>query len=106
MQNAAASTVPALDTERLTLRGHTLADYDECVALWSDPVVTRYIGGRPSTAEGVWPRVLRSVGQCGQLRCGCWVLRERASCRCVGAVGLGVVRREIPPELQDAPEAG
>src|SRR5262245_45329356 len=43
--------VPVLDTERLTLTGHRVEDLDDCVALWSDPQVTRHIGGKPSSRE-------------------------------------------------------
>ena len=106
MPIATHPTVPALETERLTLRGHTLADFDECAALWGDPEVTRHIGGRPSTAEEVWTRVLRYAGMWALLGYGYWVVRERESGRFVGEVGLADFRREVTPPLDGAPEAG
>jgi RimJ/RimL family protein N-acetyltransferase len=54
--------VPTLETERLVLRGHRLEDFSDCVALWSDSVVTRFIGGIPSTPEDAWSRLLRYAG--------------------------------------------
>jgi RimJ/RimL family protein N-acetyltransferase len=60
--NLAFGTAPALDTDRLTLRGHGLADFADSLRLWSDPDVTRYIGGRPFTEEEVWSRLLRYAG--------------------------------------------
>jgi RimJ/RimL family protein N-acetyltransferase len=99
-------SIPALDTERLTLRGHTLADFDECAALWGDPQVTRYIGGRPFTEEEVWARVLRYVGMWALLGLGYWVVRERETGRFVGELGLADFRRDVSPPLDGAPEAG
>jgi RimJ/RimL family protein N-acetyltransferase len=106
MPDATLQTAPALDTERLTLRGHTLADFDECAAMWADPLVTRYIGGRPSTGEEVWARVLRYAGLWALLGYGYWVVRERESGRFVGEVGFADFRREVTPSLEGAPEAG
>lgn len=102
--------VPALDTARLTLRGHTLADFAECAAMWADPVVTRHVGGRPATDEEVWARVLRYAGLWALLGYGYWVVRERASGRFVGEVGLADFRRDLTPPLEGdlagAPEVG
>jgi RimJ/RimL family protein N-acetyltransferase len=99
-------TVPALDTDRLALRGHVLSDYDASLALWSDPEVTRYIGGRPCTPEEVWARLLRYVGHWALLGFGYWVVEEKASGRFVGEVGFADFRRDIEPPLGGAPEAG
>ena len=41
---------PVLETPRLTLRSHALADLADCVAMWSDPRITRYTIGTPSPA--------------------------------------------------------
>ena len=101
-----APAVPPLDTERLTLRGHALADFAECAAMWADPVVTRHIGGRPATGEEVWARVLRYAGLWALLGFGYWVVRERASGRFVGEVGLADFRRDLTPPLDGAPELG
>jgi RimJ/RimL family protein N-acetyltransferase len=105
MQNTTHPSAPALDTERLTLRAHTPADYDECAAMWADARVTEYIGGRPSTGEEVWTRLLRYAGMWALLGFGYWVVRERETGRFVGEVGFADFRREISPPL-DAPEAG
>jgi RimJ/RimL family protein N-acetyltransferase len=103
-------TAPALDTARLTLRDHTLADFAECAAMWADPVVTRHVGGRPSSEEEVWARVLRYAGLWALLGFGYWVVRERASGRFVGEVGLADFRRALTPALAPplagAPEMG
>ncbi|HEV3049654.1 MAG TPA: GNAT family N-acetyltransferase [Longimicrobium sp.] len=105
MQNATHPIAPTLDTERLTLRAHTPADFDECAEMWGDPRVTEFIGGRPSTAEEAWTRVLRYAGMWALLGFGYWVVRERDTGRFVGEVGFADFRREVTPPL-DAPEAG
>jgi len=106
MPNAITPPIPGIDTERLTLRGHTRADYEESAAMWGDPLVTLHIGGRPSTAEEAWARVLRYGGLWALLGFGYWVVRERESGRFVGEVGFADFRREVTPSLDGAPEAG
>jgi len=59
------TAIPPIDTERLTLRGHGLEDFTESAAMWADPEVTRHIGGKPFSAEEVWTRLLRYVGEVG-----------------------------------------
>lgn len=99
------SAIPVLQTQRLTLRGHTVADFDACAAMWGDPLVTRHIGGRPSTPEEVWARLLRYAGLWPLLGYGYWAVTERESGRYVGDVGMADFRRDITPPL-DAPEVG
>lgn len=98
--------IPTLHTERLTLRGHRLDDMSHCASLWSDPVVTRYIGGRPFTEEETWTRLLRYVGHWALLGFGYWVVTETASGRFVGEVGFADYKRAIEPSLDGTPEIG
>jgi RimJ/RimL family protein N-acetyltransferase len=98
--------VPVLETARLTLRGHTAADLDEALALWSDPQVVRYIGGKASTREEVWARLLRYIGHWAVAGYGMWHIRERASDRFVGEVGMADFQRDIALSFDGAPEAG
>lgn len=97
---------PPLDTARLSLRGHTRADLADCAAMWGDAEVTRHIGGRPSTEEDTWSRLLRYLGHWALLGHGYWAVRERATGRFVGEVGLADFRRAVTPSLAGAPEAG
>lgn len=101
-----APPAPVLRTGRLVLRAHTAADFAECAAMWADPLVTRHIGGRPSTEEEVWARVLRYAGLWALLGYGYWVIRERETERFVGEVGFADFRRDITPSPGSAPEAG
>jgi RimJ/RimL family protein N-acetyltransferase len=70
---------PLLTTSRLTLRPHTRDDFLESYAMWSDPEVIRYIGGKPFTREEVWARLLRYAGHWAMLGYGYWVVREKES---------------------------
>ena len=100
------SLAPILETERLVLRGHRAEDLDDCLALWSDPEVTRYIGGKPSGREEVWARILRYVGHWAIAGYGFWQIRERATGRFVGEAGLADFKRDLALSFDGAPEAG
>jgi RimJ/RimL family protein N-acetyltransferase len=99
-------TVPVLKTERLILRGHRLDDFDDYLALWTDPDVTRFIGGRPSSREEVWGRLLRNIGHWASVGFGYWVIVEKETERFIGEVGFADFRREIEPSLDATPEIG
>jgi RimJ/RimL family protein N-acetyltransferase len=98
--------VPAIETPRLRLRAHRAGDHAACLAIWSDPEVVRYIGGRPFTAEEVWKRMLQSLGMWGLLGHGYWAVEEKDSGRYIGDVGFADLRREIQPSLQGMLECG
>ncbi|MEQ9812592.1 MAG: GNAT family N-acetyltransferase [Azospirillaceae bacterium] len=98
-------TRPTLTTPRLSLAPHTLADYEDSCRLWGDAEVVRYISGTPSTRSEVWQRLLRYAGHWELLGYGFFVLREAATGRFVGEVGLADFHRDIEPPLT-APEAG
>jgi RimJ/RimL family protein N-acetyltransferase len=98
--------IPNIETGRLRLRGHRVEDFAECAAMWGDPLVTRYIGGRPFTAEEVWARLLRYVGHWELLGFGFWLIEEKATGRFVGEAGLAEFQREIEPSIVGVPEMG
>jgi RimJ/RimL family protein N-acetyltransferase len=99
------SAAPIIETERLRLRGHVLGDFEDFAAMWADEAVTRYIGGKPSTREEAWARLLRYPGHWALLGYGYWLIEEKTSGRFVGEGGFGNFKREIEPPL-DAPEQG
>jgi RimJ/RimL family protein N-acetyltransferase len=101
--NAAAA--PVIETERLLLRGHCLGDLEPLAAMWADLDVIRHIGGKPSSANETWARLLRYVGHWSLLGYGFWALEEKASGRFVGEAGLADFKREIEPPIT-TPEMG
>ncbi|MFN3858442.1 MAG: GNAT family N-acetyltransferase [Caulobacter sp.] len=100
------SAAPVLRTARLILRGHTPADFEACLALWSDPDVTRFIGGRPSTGEEVWARLLRYIGHWTAFGHGFWVIEDADDGRFLGELGFADFHRAIQPSLSGMPEMG
>jgi RimJ/RimL family protein N-acetyltransferase len=100
------ASVPVLETARLKLRGHRLDDFTACAAMWADPMVTRYISGKPSTEEESWSRLLRYVGHWTLLGFGYWVVEEKATGCFAGEVGFADLRRDLEPSLNDTPEIG
>ena len=98
--------IPEIVTDRLRLRGHRMADFAASTAMWADRDVTRFIGGRPLTAEEAWARFLRYAGHWSLLRFGFWAVEERATGEFVGEVGFADFKREIQPPIHDIPELG
>jgi RimJ/RimL family protein N-acetyltransferase len=101
-----ASVIPVIETSRLRLRAHRVDDHAERVALWSDPEVTRFIGGRPFGAEEVWRRFLQYIGLWHTLGYGYWAVEEKATGRFIGDVGFADLRREMEPSLEGMLEFG
>ncbi|BCG92897.1 GNAT family N-acetyltransferase [Mesorhizobium sp. 131-2-1] len=98
--------VPVIETERTILRAHRLDDFDAYVAMWADPAVTRFIGGKPRTREESWMRFLRHAGLWSLLGYGFWAIEEKASGRFVGEAGFHDLKRDIEPSIEGVPEAG
>jgi RimJ/RimL family protein N-acetyltransferase len=101
----AAARIPIIETERLTMRGHRLDDFAECAAMWADADVTRYIGGKPLSAEEVRAKILRYVGHWSLMGFGYWVIEEKVSGRFVGEVGFADFKR-IEASFDREPEIG
>src|ERR1700690_4516974 len=97
---------PVIETERLRLRGHGLADFPASAALWNDPLVYRYITGQPGSESDAWARVLRYVGHWNLLGFGYWLGEEKATGRFAGEVGFPDFKGEIEPSLKAMPEIG
>lgn len=98
--------VPTLSTARLILRPHRQDDLDASTAIWSDPLVTRFIGGRPFTREECWGRLMRYVGHWAWMGFGMWAVEERATGVMIGDVGFMRARRAMTPSYDDIPEVG
>lgn len=98
--------IPVLETERLILRGHRLDDFDALAAMWADPAVVRHIGGKPSTREESWARLLRYAGHWSLLGFGFWAVELKDSAAFIGDVGLADWQRDGMPSLGGLPEGG
>ena len=101
-----STTIPILYTERTILRPHALADFDAYAAMWGDPLVTRYIGGKPRSRQESWLRFLRHPGMWQMIGFGFWAIEEKATGRFIGEAGFHDVKRAIQPSIEGIPEAG
>ena len=97
---------PTIVTPRLSLRAHSLADFDDYAATWGDAMVTRHIGGQPFSREECWSRFLRQLGHWPLMGFGYWAVREQGSERFVGEVGFLDLKRNLTPSLEGVPEIG
>lgn len=98
--------IPTIETERLRLRGHTTADFENSCRMWGDPEVVRYIRPKPFTPEEVWSRLLRHAGLWALLGFGTWVVEDKQSGEFLGEVGFLDYRRELQPPIDLSPEIG
>ena len=101
-----SALVPTIETERLRLRAHRADDHAACLAIWSDPAVVRFIGGRAFTAEEVWKRLLQYLGMWGLLGYGYWAVEEKRSGSYIGDIGFADLHRDIQPSLRGMLECG
>lgn len=93
-----------LATQRLILRPHTLADFDDSFAMWADPIVARYVGNVPMTREQAWQKVLRTIGLWTAFGFGMFAVRDLEG-RWVGEVGVWESKRDTEPAYEGL-EAG
>lgn len=106
MVSPKAAGAPVIETARTILRAHRLDDFDTYVAMWADPGVTRFIGGKPRTREESWMRFLRHAGLWSLLGYGFWAIEDKATGSFIGEAGFHDLKRDIEPSIEGVPEAG
>ncbi len=97
---------PLVETDRLRLRAHTANDFQACIPLWNDPIVTRFIGGRSYTPEEVWQRIQRYAGSWVLLGHGFWAIEEKSTGKLIGEIGIMDAKRDMDPPFGDDLELG
>lgn len=97
---------PVIETERLRLRGHVKTDFDASFAMWSDPVTTKFIGGKPSTRQQAWSRLMHYRGHWELMGFGYWAVEEKKTGMFVGEIGFGDFKRDLTPSIEGLPELG
>lgn len=102
----AEALAPRLETERLILRAHKLDDFEDYVAMWGDPEMTRHIGGKPRPRDEAWFAFLRYAGLWAHLGFGYWAVEDRETGRYAGDVGVADFKRPIEPSFGETPEMG
>ncbi len=74
--------------------------------MWSDPNVTKFIGGRASTEQQTWARLLAYAGHWSLMGFGYWAIEEKLSKDFVGEVGFADFKRDIAASMKGKPELG
>ena len=98
--------IPVLETKRLRLRAHRLEDFGGCAAMWADPIVTRHIGGKPSSEAETWKRMTGYLGHWSLMGFGYWAVEEKVSGRYIGELGFADYKRATELPLDGMPEIG
>jgi RimJ/RimL family protein N-acetyltransferase len=97
---------PRIETDRLFLRGLRAADLDPLSAIWSNPDVVRFLGGKPLSREDTWRRTLAACGQWPVAGFGYWIVELKSDGRVVGQVGFADFKRDMRPTIEGEPELG
>jgi RimJ/RimL family protein N-acetyltransferase len=100
------TAIPALETKRLRLRAHKLEDFADCAAMWADPIMTRYIGGTPSTEQQVWSRMTGYLGHWSLMGFGYRAIEEKETDKYIGEIGFADFKRDVEPSIKGIPEVG
>jgi RimJ/RimL family protein N-acetyltransferase len=95
-----------IDTERLRLTQHGIADFAEMAVMFADPQVARFLGGQPQSDEESWARLMRYAGSWALLGFGFWVVRRREGGEYLGSVGFLDAHRTGVVGFRDDPEIG
>jgi RimJ/RimL family protein N-acetyltransferase len=100
------TVTPIIETERLILRGRTMADFPAFAAMWREPGVVKGVGGKPLSEEDAWIKFARMEGAWSLLGYGFWLVEEKSSGAMIGDIGVADFKREITPSLAGMPEFG
>ena len=95
-----------IETPRLTLRRHVLEDFGQLQTIWSDPRVTQFITGEPSTHTESWARLHRYAGHWALLGYGYFAAVEKETGDYFGDVGFGRFKRGLGDDFDEFDEAG
>lgn len=95
-----------IETPRLYMRKHRRDDFPKLAAMWADPRVVEHIGGKPSTRQQSWSRLLNYAGHWALMDYGYWAVEERESGEYIGDVGFSDFHREMVPSIEGVPELG
>jgi RimJ/RimL family protein N-acetyltransferase len=100
------TAAPTIETERLRLRAHDIGDFEDCVAMWSDPDVVRYTIREPSPPQRTWSRILSYRGHWAFLGFGYWAVQDKVSGKFIGELGFADFKRALNLPLEGLPELG
>lgn len=98
--------IPVVETDRVILRAMGRGDFPAYAALWQEPEVVRFIGGKPRTLPDSWGRFLNIAGNWVIEGYGQWGIFRRADGCLIGQTGFFRPMRGIGEDFDAAPEVG
>ena len=99
-------SAPIIETERLTLRAWTKADFRPWFEIMQHPEVHRHFGPNPSNHEDIWRRLAAAIGGWQLLGFGTWGVERKSDGKLIGNAGLFNAWRGLDPEFGEEPEMG
>jgi RimJ/RimL family protein N-acetyltransferase len=99
-------STPVIETSRLILRAHHKNDFSAMLSMWSNDQVVRFIGGKPSTRQQTWARLLGYAGHWKLMGFGFWAVEEKSSGNFIGELGFADFKRDLTPSIEGIPELG
>ncbi len=94
-----------IETQRLLLRPPRPEDFEPVAAMSADASMSRFVGGKPSTREESWHRLLRYAGHWTLFGYGLFSVIEKASGGFAGYAGLAFFERGFASSFDGDPEA-
>ena len=95
-----------IETARLILRPHRLADFEGYAALLGEVEPSSRFALPAFNREDAWARLLRFIGHWHELGFGLMLASERSTGRIVGELGVADFHRAADPRCIELPEAG
>ncbi len=96
---------PTITTDSIVLCPLSMAHWDDYAAMWADPRMTQFIGGKPRSRNESWYKFCASAGLWNMLGYGYWAFTDKESGALLGVGGLSQWERGIDG-LEGFPEAG
>lgn len=93
-----------VETPRLILRRYRERDFQDLLAMTSDPGMFLYADRGPLTSDEAWWRLLRHAGHWSLLGYGVFAIEEKETGRFVGEAGPSQFRRGLGARFDGRPE--
>ena len=100
------AAAPVIETERLLLRGLRASDLNAFHAMYADPLVYKFLTGKPLSREEAWARMLRLAGLWELTGHGYWAINDMTTGQLAGIAGYAEFHRTIEPSIVGKPEIG
>ncbi|HBC7422113.1 GNAT family N-acetyltransferase [Serratia marcescens] len=94
-----------IETERLILRPHNLADFDAWYAMFTDKELFKFISAPNLSPEDGWNRLLRYIGHWSVFGYGLFAIFRKVDGQFLGETGLADFHRGLGNDFDGSPEA-